>query len=75
MNWNLTQIVEDRVYHSFFYRVIVQYTYWEANEDEKAGGESYVKAIKFNIKWYKYRINRTADNPTGGSNNCSTIIV
>lgn len=25
-------------------------------------GESYVKAIKFDIKWYKYRVNRT--NPT-----------
>lgn len=27
-------------------------------------GESYVKAIKFNIKWYEYRVNRTADKAT-----------
>lgn len=57
-----------RVYYFSIYTIQLK----KRRERRGGEGESYVKEIKFDIKWYKYRVNRTADKSKGREQQITT---
>lgn len=62
INRAICLIWNEIVYYLACYFSIYAIQLKKRGERRGGEGESYVKAIKFDIKWYKYRVNRT--NPT-----------